>query len=800
MKYFPSLFFGSFVFLLFIFSTGSAYALTCNSGPQTYCPTNTGECPINQPKTCSCPGSQIASCTSACTHTNGCANTTDLLEQCPGVTSFESVFTKTSDASAICKRTIGETCTCNTPLDDATEYATPAASACDSSCKNSCTGVISGGGCFAPTGYPLVSSDSSCVQNNAFSVCKNERCAFYSSYTCGSDEDEMCCGTTNDSYHYFEYTRNFTCGGVNTSYTDNSGSRPSIFTCFSLNACTPTPCSYPATSVCGENEAPGPCGGAPSPLNPTPPVTPPGNSCPTGTHYECLGTSCANTSNSATSCTDSCDPVNPVCGGSSTGGSSGCSSNADCPQPPNTPCATSCQPFGAVKACQQVDPLCGAPTCNYDGICDPGETPGSCPSDCSIGTPFNIVILPSFRTVYPGDTTSYTVNINTRRTGDLTLSVSGCPTNATCSFDQNMFTISSGSVTSYRTATLFVVAGAIPANTYTLTVNGSIYNSVLNQTYTQSADTQLVVNSGANNATCVSVNAPTSVAPGSSFIGTIQMKNSGSKTWTNISRSVSDGAHALSFSPLNTSVWGSGTNQISLANTYSPTAPGQSALFTTTFTAPSAPGTYPFSFQMIQNGVQVFGQVCRQPGGITVTNVPPSRAPIVTIFADPLTGPTPLDTRLTWVTGNNPDLCIASGGWRGRKSENGGSEPVLGLTNPTVFTLRCSNSNGSNSFSKTVIPAPPLPTFSVSVNKTVGGTVTSIDNGISCGRVCSKTYPKGSTVILQAIPDTVQWKFIGWTTSPAGSCSGTGDCVLNITGPVSITAHFEPRSLIYQEF
>lgn len=92
--------------------------------------------------------------------------------------------------------------------------------------------------------------------------------------------------------------------------------------------------------------------------------------------------------------------------------------------------------------------------------------------------------------------------------------------------------------------------------------------------------------------------------------------------------------------------------------------------------------------------------------------------------------------------------------------------------------------------------APAVTQYTLTVNKTIGGSVTTTDNHISCGSTCSYAYNQGSVVVLQAVPDTVQWRFVGW----GGACSGTGDCALTVDGNKSVTAQFRPRALLYQEF
>lgn len=93
---------------------------------------------------------------------------------------------------------------------------------------------------------------------------------------------------------------------------------------------------------------------------------------------------------------------------------------------------------------------------------------------------------------------------------------------------------------------------------------------------------------------------------------------------------------------------------------------------------------------------------------------------------------------------------------------------------------------------------PPLAVtqYTLTVTKTIGGAVTTTDGNISCGASCTKAYDQGTVVTLQAVPDTVQWKFAGWS----GACTGTGNCALTIDGNKTVTAQFKPRALLYQEF
>jgi hypothetical protein len=88
--------------------------------------------------------------------------------------------------------------------------------------------------------------------------------------------------------------------------------------------------------------------------------------------------------------------------------------------------------------------------------------------------------------------------------------------------------------------------------------------------------------------------------------------------------------------------------------------------------------------------------------------------------------------------------------------------------------------------------------YTLTVTKPIGGTITTTDGQISCGTTCTRQYNQGTFVTLQAVRDTLYWKFVGW----GGACSGqgTGDCTVTINGNTSVTAQFRPKSLLYQEF
>jgi GH25 family lysozyme M1 (1,4-beta-N-acetylmuramidase) len=103
-----------------------------------------------------------------------------------------------------------------------------------------------------------------------------------------------------------------------------------------------------------------------------------------------------------------------------------------------------------------------------------------------------------------------------------------------------------------------------------------------------------------NGATYVSSSVPSGVVTGKTFTASITMNNSGSIVWTNT------GANPYrlgSQNPQDNTTWG--FNRVALPS--SPIQPGANATFTFTATAPLTAGSYAFSWQMLQEGVQWFG-------------------------------------------------------------------------------------------------------------------------------------------------------------------------------------------------
>jgi subtilisin family serine protease len=114
-----------------------------------------------------------------------------------------------------------------------------------------------------------------------------------------------------------------------------------------------------------------------------------------------------------------------------------------------------------------------------------------------------------------------------------------------------------------------------------------------------------------NQAIFISASATTTMTAGASYPVTVTVENRGTSTWTAL------GGYALgSQSPPNNTTWGG--NRIPLGGGES-IAPGQQKTFAFAVTAPTTPGTYLLQGQMIQEGVEWFGDLIPlQPVTITV--------------------------------------------------------------------------------------------------------------------------------------------------------------------------------------
>lgn len=82
----------------------------------------------------------------------------------------------------------------------------------------------------------------------------------------------------------------------------------------------------------------------------------------------------------------------------------------------------------------------------------------------------------------------------------------------------------------------------------------------------------------------------------------------------------------------------------------------------------------------------------------------------------------------------------------------------------------------------------PTQLYTLTVTRpTANGTVTSTPSGITCGSVCSKSFPAGMVVTLNAVPDP------GFSVVWSGACSGQGSCTVTMSADMSVTANLQPQ-------
>jgi CSLREA domain-containing protein len=107
------------------------------------------------------------------------------------------------------------------------------------------------------------------------------------------------------------------------------------------------------------------------------------------------------------------------------------------------------------------------------------------------------------------------------------------------------------------------------------------------------------------------------------------------------------------------------------------------------------------------------------------------------------------------------------------------ADPVSGLDQRGVtrpFGLHCDIGSVEKTAYSLTVSKPGL----------AGGTITSSPAGIDCGSTCSYTFDYNTSVTLTAIP-LAGSTFVGWSGS---GCSGSGTCLVTMTGTSSVIAHF----------
>lgn len=110
-------------------------------------------------------------------------------------------------------------------------------------------------------------------------------------------------------------------------------------------------------------------------------------------------------------------------------------------------------------------------------------------------------------------------------------------------------------------------------------------------------------------------------------------------------------------------------------------------------------------------------------------------------------------------------------------------------------TWSCTGVNGGNSASCTAVNTHGVSTKTLTVTTAKGGKITSQPAGINCGSTCTGNFAINSSVKLVPVPDSIYWKFTGWT----GACTGTGACNVNMNADKAVGATFGPRIIKQSE-
>ena len=135
--------------------------------------------------------------------------------------------------------------------------------------------------------------------------------------------------------------------------------------------------------------------------------------------------------------------------------------------------------------------------------------------------------------------------------------------------------------------------------TYTIYASATVYSGGEALLDPIEVTGQFVVTAApARNAQFISQTVPTAMAAGQPYAVTVQMKNTGTATWT-----AADSYQLGSQNPTDNTKWGSA--RISLPGSV---APGQTATFNFTVQAPTGAGSHNFQWRMLQNGGDWFGE------------------------------------------------------------------------------------------------------------------------------------------------------------------------------------------------
>jgi hypothetical protein len=186
------------------------------------------------------------------------------------------------------------------------------------------------------------------------------------------------------------------------------------------------------------------------------------------------------------------------------------------------------------------------------------------------------------------------------------------------------------------------------------------------------------------------------------------------------------------------------------------------------------------------------------PPPVTVPTPAPT-ALVVACQAAPRAGQAPL--RVDFATFPNGATGVYAFQWSfGDGGESSNPNPAHVYTTAGAFnaTVRVTSGSQSVTCSRSItvtpppatVPPPPGP-FTLSVGLAGSGSGQVNGPGITCTPDCTESYANGTPVTLTAVPDAAS-TFFGWS----GACTGTGPCTVTMNANQSVTAKFEPKTVV----
>ncbi len=299
--------------------------------------------------------------------------------------------------------------------------------------------------------------------------------------------------------------------------------------------------------------------------------------------------------------------------------SNSCTSNDRCN---NGICAGSGNSCNVVRCGNGVTEISNGEECD-NGDAQNGSWPATCSSTCQNNQPpavivydYDYYITPPIASIQPGQTQAFVLVFN--RVGFLNqvtdIQISNCPTGAACALSRNnvqFLTNDPGetqSVVVTISNTNSIAVGSHTINFSARAFTGSNVSGLVSTTKQKSAQLLVGISPQPNDARCVSMTAPATVAVGQSFPVSITMRNAGTQGWWSQSMNPNNyfGLTLWPWPPgaFSGGVWNHVPGQV---------IPGQTVVFNFNITAPASPGSQTLSFRMLQQNIGWFGDVCSQP-------------------------------------------------------------------------------------------------------------------------------------------------------------------------------------------